>query len=189
VRIKRSDAALLVIDVQEKIIGTIAEHAQVVQNIQALIEASEILGVPVLSTEQEKLGGTVPTLATLLHDPPLRKVSFSCCDSDELMRKLIASRRKVILVCGIETHICVLQTVLDLLQKTFCVHVVKDATSSHKIVDRDTAFERMMTSGATFTSTEAAIYELTERAGTDEFGKILNIVKDRRRLMTERSSS
>jgi nicotinamidase-related amidase len=83
----------------------------------------------------------------------------------------------------------VLQTVLDLLQKTFCVHVVKDATSSHKIVDRDTAFERMMTSGATFTSTEAAIYELTERAGTDEFGKILNIVKDRRRLMTERSSS
>jgi len=179
-RVKRSDCALLVIDVQDRLIDTIAEHATVVQNIRTLMKAAEALTIPILATEQEKLGDTVPELKALLTRLPFRKMNFSCCGDSKFMNKLNATKRRTAIVCGIETHICVVQTVLDLLNRHYRVLIVTDATSSHTIIDRETAIDRMENAGATITTTEAIIYELTEKAGTDEFRKILEIIKEKR---------
>jgi nicotinamidase-related amidase len=179
-RVKRSECVLLVIDVQDRLIDTIAEHAAVVQNIKAMINAAEALGVPVLATEQEKLGETVPELKSILAGSPFRKLNFSCCGNPEFMSKLREVGKRTVIACGIETQICVVQTVLDLLRRHYRVLVVRDATSSHATIDRETAIERMRDSGAIITTTEAVIYELTEKAGTEEFRKILEIVKERR---------
>jgi len=179
-RIKRNDCVLLVVDVQDRLIKTITEHGETVQNIMTLMKAAQVLQVTVMATEQENLGETVPELKTLLPSPATRKLCFSCCDSLEFMTKLNATRKKTVIVCGIETHICVLQTVLDLLHGRYRVLVVRDATSSHALIDRETALERMRISGAEVTTCEAIIYELIEKAGTDEFRAILEIVKERR---------
>jgi len=179
-RAKRGDCVLVVVDVQDRLIDTIAEHAAMVQNIAALIKAAVVLQVPILGTEQEKLGDTVPQLKALLPNPATRKLSFSACDSLEFMTKLNTTRRRTLIVCGIETHICIMQTALDLLPGHYRVLIANDATSSHTLTDRDTALHRLEAAGAEITTTEAIIYEMTEKAGTDEFRKILDIVKERR---------
>jgi nicotinamidase-related amidase len=181
--VKRVDCVLLVVDVQDRLIDTIADHAAVVQNIRALVKTAETLGVPVLATEQEKLGDTVPEIRALLTSNPLRKATFSCWSDPAFLSKLDATRRKAVIMSGIETHICVVQTTLDLLKHGYRVFVVRDAASSHTVIDRDTALERAKDAGATITTTEAIIYELTERAGTEEFRKILEIVKERRKAV------
>jgi nicotinamidase-related amidase len=179
-RAKRGDCVLVVVDVQERLIDTIAEHEMVVTNIQALIKAAAVLQVPVLTTEQENLGNTVPELKELLPESPTRKLTFSACDSVQFMTKLSTTQRKTMIICGIETHICIMQTVLDLVPGDYRILVVKDATSAHAIIDRETALRRMEAGGAEITTTEAIIYEITEKAGTDEFKRILDIVKERR---------
>ena len=172
---------LLVIDVQDRLIDTISEHRSVVRNIQALIKAAQALGVPILVSEQDKLGETVPELKSLLLNiMPCRKLSFSCCRDTGFMKKFSQMHKTTVIACGIETHICVLQTTLDLLKRKCRVQIVKDASSSHIVTDHETAIERMKNAGAVITSTEATIYELTEKAGTEEFKKILAIVKERR---------
>jgi len=178
--VTRSDCVLLVIDVQDRIIDTITEHAATVQNIKALIETAQALNIPVLVTEQENLGDTVSELKNVLTGGKFRKATFSCSRDSEFMRNLIATGKRTAIACGIETHICVEQTVLDLLKHRYEVLVVRDATSSHAIIDRETALQRMQDTGAAITTTEAIIYELTERAGTDEFRKILGIIKEKR---------
>jgi len=180
-RAKRNDCVLLVVDVQGRLIDTIAEHGPVVRNIRSLVRAAVALQVPILATEQENLGDTVPEIRTLTPDPPTRKLTFSGCESLEFMTKLNRVRRRTVVVCGIETHICVLQTVLDLLPGHYRVLVVRDATSSHALTDRETALRRMEATGAEITTAEAVIYEMTEKAGTDEFIKILDIVKEMRK--------
>jgi nicotinamidase-related amidase len=180
-RITRRDCLLLVVDVQDRLIETIAEHKSTVENLRALLKAAQLLGVPILATEQEKLRDIVPELQLLLGgSPKFHKLSFSCCGDAVFLKKLRQLRRRTIIVCGIETHVCVLQTVLDLLKLHYCIVVVKDATSAHARIDRDTAIERMQNSGAIITTSEALIYELTEKAGTEGFRRILEIVKERR---------
>jgi nicotinamidase-related amidase len=156
-----------------------------IKNIRALIEAAKILQVPILGTEQEKLGETVPELKTLLPGTPTQKLTFSCFDSGEFKSKLKATGRDTVIACGIETHICVMQTVLDLLVWRHKVMVARDATSSHDPIDRDTAIRRMESSGAMISTSEAIIYELMEQAGTDDFRRILDIVKERRTTSEE----
>jgi nicotinamidase-related amidase len=184
--VRHSQYVLLVIDVQDRLIDTISEHRSVVRNIKALIKAAQVLGVPILASEQAKLGETLPELKSLLPNLlPFRKLSFSCCRASGFMIRLRNLRRRTVIVCGIETHICVLQTVLDLLKRHYRVQVVKDASSSHTLTDHETAIERMKDSGAVVTTTEAAIYELTESAGTGEFKRILEIVKERRGTISQ----
>lgn len=178
---KQSDCILLVIDVQDRIIDTIADHEATVGNIKALIAAARVLDVPIVATQQQNLGEIVSGLRDPLSDSPkFQKLSFSCCADSMLMRKLQELRRKTVIACGIETHICVLQTVLDLLTHGYHVLLVRDGTSSHAPIDRETAIERMRGAGAMVGTTEAVIYELTEKAGTDQFRKVLEIVKERR---------
>ena len=176
---ERSECILLVIDVQDRLIDTIAEHEAVVQNIETLIKTTKVLAVPMLATKQEKLGEIVPELQRLIKLPS-QKASFSCCGDSEFMTRLKANHKRTLIVVGIETHICVLQTVLDLLKLRYRILVIEDATSSHTLIDRDSAIERMRNSGAIVTTTETIIYELTEKAGTEEFAEILGIVKQRR---------
>lgn len=184
-RVRPDECVLLVIDVQDRLIDTIHEHQTVVENIKALIETAQILHLQVLATEQEKLGAIVPELQGLLsNNLKFQKVNFSCCADSAFMRELSQIRNRTVIVCGIETHICVLQSVLDLLTHRYDVLLVRDATSSHALIDRETAIERMRDAGAMIATTEAVIYELTEKAGTEEFRKILELVKERRRLLS-----
>ncbi len=174
------ECVLLVIDVQEKLIGTIADKANVLENIKALIRSAHVLDVSILVTEQEKLGETVPDINVMLPREKIRKLAFSCCKVPEFTSSLGKIGRKNVIVCGIEAHICVMQTVIDLPKHGYTITVPQDAVSSYGPVDRESALQRMRNSGAVITTTEALIYELTERAGTEQFRKVLEIVKERR---------
>ncbi len=182
-RITREDSALVVVDVQENIIHTIAKKTQVLASMRAIIQASTVLKVPIIVTEQENLGKIISEIANLLNGdvPRVRKIAFSCWSNSVFKRKLRAKRRKIVLVCGIETHICVLQTVLSLLESGFRVVVLEDGASSHDRHDHESAVKRICDAGAIVTTTETAIYELTEQAAIQEFKQILAIVKELRR--------
>lgn len=180
----REGCILVVVDVQEKLIDTIDQREQTVQNIMALLRVAELFRIPILLTEQEKLGKTIAELDRIVPTAPrFQKLVFSCMRDPEFKARLDEIGRKTVLLCGIETHICVMQTALDLLDQGYYVVIPRDATSSHGVVDRDTAVERMRTAGVLITTTETTIYELTEKAGTSEFREILEIVKDRRKAI------
>ncbi|MCK4850115.1 MAG: hydrolase [Phycisphaerae bacterium] len=181
---KPQNCALLVIDVQEKLINTIANAGAVIANITALIKTAQLFQVPIVVTEQEKLGPTVPVLKELLQTyqayNPISKQSFSCCRNGPFSQALEKTHRKHLLITGIEAHICVSQTALDLLANDYLVQIIADATSSHSPQDHQAAIDRLASAGATITTTEALIYELTASAQTPLFKQILAIVKDRR---------
>ena len=184
-RINRNDCVLLIIDVQDRLIDTILGSKELVRNIKALIETARVLNIPVLVTEQEKLGVTVGELEKVLFGAPkVRKLDFSGCANPEFISNLEKSGKKTIVACGIEAHICVLQTVLDLLERDYEVVLPVDAISAYASTDKETAIERMKGAGAVTVTVETLIYEWTKRAGTDEFRKILEIVKEKRGYST-----
>lgn len=175
----RAQSRLLIVDMQEKLVPIIDGHKQLVANCQKLIKAAEILEVPVTATEQypRGLGPTVPELAELLPECP-EKIEFSCLNC--LDWNSIGSDpegRFQVIVAGIEAHVCVLQTVLDLLSQGFRVFVVADAVSSRKPFDREVALQRMLSSGAVVVTTESVLFEWCERAGTPEFKEISRLVR------------
>ena len=173
------DTALLVVDVQERLIGAIADHRRVVFNVRRLIDGAKILGLPVMATEQypKGLGPTVAELAGRL--PGIRaKLTFSCGGCPEIFDQWEAQGIHNLLVCGIEAHVCVQQTVLDLLAAGWRVYVAVDAVGSRFDVDYRTALGRMDSSGATLTTTEAALFEWCRIAGTPEFKQISGLVRE-----------
>ena len=175
----RGDTALLVVDVQEKLIGAIADGARVVWNVRRLIDGAKILGLPVVATEQypKGLGPTVAELAERLGPVP-SKLTFSCGGCPELFESLQAGGICKILVCGIEAHVCVQQTVLDLLADGWRVYVAVDAVGSRFDVDYRTALGRMDSAGAALTTTEAALFEWCEAAGTPEFKQVSPLARE-----------
>ncbi len=176
------DTGLLVVDVQEKLIAVQPEGERIVWNARRLLDGAKLLDVQSAATEQypEKLGPTVPHLATRLSVPPASKLAFSCRTCDEIFSAWRASGIHRILVCGIETHVCVQQTVLDLLSAGFQVNVAVDAVSSRFTIDHDTALRRMEASGALLTTTEAALFEWCNEAGTEAFRGISRLAKETR---------
>ncbi len=180
----KEDTVLLIIDLQDRLIPTIYAVEKILINIEALIRTVRIYQIPILLTEQEKLGTTVPEIKDVLRNfdsyEPIRKLDFSCYRNEEFRRILEQSGCSNLVICGIETHICVIQTALNLMEDGYRVQIPRDATSSHTKEDFETAIERLRDSGAVITTTEALIYELTEKAGTREFKRILEIIKDRR---------
>jgi len=182
-RARSADSALLVIDMQERIINTVAEKENLLHCLEAIIKASTLLNIPSVVTQQEKLGEITPIIKmSYPNDIAIfKKLVFSCCDVSEFRDKLQRLGRKTIVVCGIETHICVMQTVLDLLALKYEVLLLRDATSSYRIADRETAIERMRDAGAWISTTESVIYELMEDAQRPEFKQILQIIKNLRR--------
>jgi len=181
-RARRTNSVLLVIDMQERIINTVAEKENLLNSLEAIIKASSLLNIPSVVTQQEKLGDIAPKIKRSYQNDVtiFKKLAFSCCDVSEFRDKLQKLGRKTIVVCGVETHICVMQTVLDLVALKYEVLLLRDATSSYRIPDRETAIERMRDAGAWISTTESAIYELMEDAERPEFKQILQIIKNLR---------
>lgn len=173
------DTALVVVDVQEKLMRLIPDEQRIVWNIRRLIDAAKILRVPVLATEQypQGLGPTVPELAQRLPQIP-GKLSFSCAGCDEFSAELERLDVLKVLVAGIEAHVCVQQTVLDLVSRGLRVYVASDAVGSRSDHDCKTALRRMETSGATITTTEAAMFEWCQVAGSPQFKQISALVRE-----------
>ncbi len=174
------DTGLLVVDVQERLLAAQTDAKRVVWNVRRLLDGAKILGVQSAATEQypEKLGGTIPELAKRLPSSPQSKLAFSCAGCEEIFSAWRAAGIHRVLVCGIETHVCVQQTVLDLLAAGFQVLVAVDAVSTRYPIDHEIALRRMEASGALLTTTEAALFEWCGRAGTAEFKEISALVKE-----------
>jgi nicotinamidase-related amidase len=174
------DTALLVVDMQERLLALIPDADRVTWNCRRLIRGARILGVSVSATEQNpsKLGPTAKEVAEGLERPPLAKMAFSCGECGELHPHWQAAGIDRVLLCGIETHVCVQQTALDLLSTGYRVYIASDAVGSRSHVDDWAALHRMESSGAVITTTEAALFEWCERAGTDEFRAISALVKE-----------
>lgn len=173
----RNDTGLLVIDIQTKLMDKMADRDGVVANVARLIEGAKILGMAVQATEQypKGIGPTVPELAERLPARP-EKLTFSCCGLPEVAEQFRSRGVQKVLLAGIETHVCVQQTALDLLAQGFRVYVAADAVASRKDLDRELSLRRMDRAGAVLTTTEAALFEWTERAGTPEFKQISRLV-------------
>jgi nicotinamidase-related amidase len=191
-RLTVDTTSVLVVDVQEKLLPKIFNSQALVNNIGFLLDACRILEVPVTATEQypRGLGPTVPELAKRL--PALRpeKLAFSCCGVPDLAARFREASRPDILVVGIETHVCVLQTVLDLVAQGFRVFVASDAVGSRYRVDHETALTRMFQAGAVLCTVEMAVFELTRIAGTPRFREISRLVQERMKFFdTARDSS
>jgi len=175
----RGDTGLLVVDVQEKLLPAVAQHERLLWNLRRLIDGAGILGVPVAATEQypKGLGPTVQQLAQRL-SPISSKLMFSCRECSDIFERFRSQGVHKILVVGIETHVCVQQTVLDLLADGYRTFVAVDAVGSRHALDHRTALRRMDSAGATLTTTESALFEWCEVAGTPEFKQISGLVRE-----------
>ena len=171
---------LIVVDVQTKLSRVMYEKEKLFENLQKLVKGVQVLGIPIILTEQnpDGLGPTIPEVAHLLPDvQPLPKLSFSCCGDERFLQKLEALKRDQVLLSGIETHVCVYQTALDLLSLGYEVQVVADAVSSRTADNKEIGLKKMRSAGAGLTSTETALFELLRVAEGTNFKEILNIVK------------
>jgi len=178
--LKPETTALLVIDIQERIIPVINNHQSVIDNTVKLIKGFNILGLPIFFTEQypKGLGPTIKTISDELKEiKPFEKMTFSCSGAVNLIQELKSKNLIQIVVCGIEAHVCVLQTVLDLIENGFQINLAADAVSSRKEIDYKIALERMQQRGAEITTAESILFELLNVCGTPQFKEISRIVK------------
>ena len=175
--LKRGNTALIVIDIQEKFIPTIKDLDKIIENTIKLIKSFQIIKIPILITEQypKGLGKTVEKIRNELRNyKPIEKISFNCFDEK---RFKINKKIKNLVICGIESHVCVTQTILAAIEKGFTVYLVKDAISSRKTSNYKIALERAKQEGALIASTEMIIFQLMQKAGTKEFKEIQKIIK------------
>jgi len=174
------DCLLLVIDIQERLAAAMSQREQVTNNAQHLLEIARLQHLPIVVTEQypKGLGPTVPELTDVLKSATrVEKISFSCCGQAGFLDELRRHERNKIIMCGMETHVCVLMTALDLIGKGYIVHVVSDAVSSRRKENWRTALSTMRDAGAVVTSTETVLFQLLQRAGTDEFRSIAKRIR------------
>ena len=173
----REECILVIIDIQDKLMPAIAEKEKVVSNAIKLAQFCRITGIPVFITEQEKLGGTVALLKNELPGvEPFHKVHFNCFSAHDFDTEIKKKGKKTLILAGVEAHICVAQTALYAVP-FYGVHVVSDATSSRLMENHEVALDRMRNAGTTITTTEMFLYEILQKAGTEEFKKVLPLVK------------
>jgi nicotinamidase-related amidase len=178
--LNEKDCCLIIVDVQGKLARLMQDKETLFKNIRILIQSAKILNIPILWCQQvpAALGPTVPQIAELLTRlEPVNKSCFSCCLSDEFNRKLNALGRKQILLCGIEMHVCIYQTAVDLLAKGYQVDVIADAVSSRTLDNKQIALNRIAALGAKLTSTEMALFEILRTADHPQFKQIAKLVK------------
>ncbi|AJE04042.1 hydrolase [Geobacter pickeringii] len=177
----RNQAVLVVVDVQEKLCLAMDQEvlAQLTRNTGILLEAARELGIPVIVTEQyvKGLGCTVPELREKFDGNAYEKMAFSCCGDQAFLNRLAELGRRQIIVTGMETHVCVLQTILELRERGYHVHLVKDAVMSRKKGNWKVGIDAAAAAGAVVTSTEAALFQLLRVAGTEEFKKLSKLVR------------
>ena len=174
------NSVVVMIDIQGKLWNVMHEKATLLENAQKLAKAMKVLGVPVILTEQnpQGLGPTLPELTQYLPGvKALPKFCFSCCKDSGFEQELRGLNRQQVLICGIESHICVYQTAVDLLSQGFEVQIVADAVSSRFQFSKEVALNRLQSEGAKLTVAEMAIFELLGAADSPQFKEILKVIK------------
>lgn len=178
--LRREQAALVIVDVQERLVRVLPHQEVWLPNILRLAQAARILGLPLLFTEQypKGLGPTVPALQEVLQGAlGFEKLTFSAWGVEEFREALRRRQIRQVLLTGAETHVCVEQTALDLLQAGYLVHVPADAVASRAKMNWELGLEKMRRAGAIITSTEMALFEMLEQAGTEEFKAVQALIK------------
>ena len=178
-------AALVLIDVQGNLAQAMADKQRLIANLQSCIKVAQVLNIPIVWIEQypEGLGETISELKELLPgQAPLSKTTFGCLSNARISEAISRLGRQQLLVCGIEAHVCVLQTTFDLLAAGFQVFVPADAVGSRSRLDWQIGLDRMAGAGAVITTTESVMFEWCERSDTPEFKQISKLVKDRQVL-------
>lgn len=176
----KEDTVLLIIDIQEKLAVVMKERDKVVKNNLHLIELAKMINMPVMVTEQypKGLGPTVAEIRDAFPVyRPVEKMTFDCCGQPAFLEELKEHKRKKVVLTGMETHICVLQTCIGLLRGGINVHLVQDAVCSRTKENWKTGIEFMRDAGAVVTSTETVLFQLLKVAGTEEFKKISKRIK------------
>ncbi len=175
-------SCLIVIDMQERLVPAMQAPARTIRNARILITAAQELAVPVLLTEQypKGLGATVPELAkaaTAAHAAILPKMHFSCMEDQDFATAFAATGRKQAVIAGMEAHICVMQTAISLMDQSYEVFVVTDATSSRTLESEKACLDRLQACGAGIVTTEMVVFEWLGRAGTPAFKALLPLIK------------
>ncbi len=180
-RILRENTMALVIDMQEKLVPVINQTEELLHNTEILIKGLEILQVPLLVTQQytRGLGMTVAPIIKLIGEKFTYedKITFSCAEDENILQKIREAGKQNIIVCGIEAHICVLQTVIDLLALGYQVILVEDCIGSRKENNRQIGIQRAVAEGAIVTTYESLLFELTRVAKTETFKEISKLIK------------
>lgn len=179
-RIDRANTAAIIIDVQERLYPIIHENEAMTKNIITLIKGLKALEVPILMTQQytKGLGTTIALIKEALGDHEhIEKMSFSCCGDNGFMDTFEKLGKKNVILMGIESHVCVLQTALDLLDKGYTPVIIEDCVSSRKPNDKKIAVKRMRSEGAVISTCESILFELTVVSGTEQFKAISKLVK------------
>jgi nicotinamidase-related amidase len=174
------DCCLVVVDVQGKLAQLMYDKQALFRNIQVFIKSAKILDIPILWCQQcpDALGPTIPEVAELLTgNEPINKATFSCCGEDSFNDRLQVLNRRQILLCGIEAHVCIYQTAIDLLRKGYEVNVIADAVSSRTQENRNIAISRMAAEGVRISCTEMALFELLKTAEHPQFKQIAKLIK------------
>lgn len=174
------EVVMVIVDIQERLAAVMSERQRVVDNCLHLIELARLQNIPIILNEQypKGLGQTVVEIKEALQSyQPLEKVTFSCCGEDAFPEKLRNAGRNKIILVGMETHVCVLQTCIDLLKEGYIVHAVSDAICSRTQERYRTALEYMRDAGAVITCTETVLFQLLKKAGTEDFKTISKRIK------------
>ena len=178
--LNRKNTGLLLVDVQEKLMQVMGRKERVIDNIIKLLQLSKLFTLPIIITEQypKWLGSTLPDIIENLPSyEPITKLHFNCCDVEAFNKRLNSEGLRSIIVTGVESHICIFQTCVSILEKGYQVHVPQDAVDSRTEENWRVGLELMKKAGALITSTETLIYQILKKAGTNEFKKMLKIIK------------
>jgi nicotinamidase-related amidase len=178
--LRRDDTLLAIVDIQTKLLNVMFDKERLISNCSKLIQSAKLLEIPMILTEQypEGMGPTDSTILKLLPEmKAVTKMSFSCCGVGDFDQRLKSFGKKQVMVIGIESHICVLQTAHDLLHQGYFIYVPYDAVSSRKEGDYKNAQERMRQAGAVIGSVESAIFEMMKTAEISVFRQISKIIK------------
>ena len=178
--ILENETLLLIVDVQQKLINNIKGSQLLIFNIKKLIDTCNLLNVNIAITEQNplKLGMTLESILNDNEYPKFEKMEFSCSENKNFLNYINKNNFKNIIVCGIESHICILQTSIDLLRKGFNILIPRDAIGSRNEIDNDTAFLRLILSGAVASTSESLICELCKTSNRKEFREVSKILKN-----------
>lgn len=177
--LERGKTVFVLVDIQDKFVPVMQDADGLISNADILVRTSEIVGIPLLVTEQypKGLGKTTDRISLTEGNGRIEKVHFSCFGSDDFRKRLKGLGKESIVIFGVEAHVCILKTALDAMKEGYKVHVVADAVSSRTESNRALALERLRQSGAFIVSTEMILFQLMDRAGTDEFKAIRKLIR------------
>ena len=178
--LSKEDCLLLLVDIQKVMLDPCVQPELIKKNASALIEIAQMLHIPILYSEHnpEKLGGFLPELLDKVSEPKVyHKMEFSCLENETILRAMQEMDKRSLLLAGLETHVCVFHTGAHALRLGYRVHVASDAVSSRSVLNKEVGLRRLEKAGAVISSTEMIIFELLNRAGTEDFRSALPLLK------------